>query len=95
MFRSYYVCPQCKHEWTDEWSATSDDDCPNCGARHISPTESEDKYMAKGRRGPSRGWRTFLHNHADGIVAMDLFVVPKDDGVRHSFIVQRLERAYR
>jgi transposase InsO family protein len=34
------------------------------------------KYMAKRSRPPSQGWRTFLRNHADGIVAMDLFVVP-------------------
>lgn len=34
------------------------------------------KYMAKHRRPPSQDWRTFLHNHADGIVSMDLFVVP-------------------
>jgi transposase InsO family protein len=34
------------------------------------------KYMARRRRPPSQGWKTFLHNHADGIVAMDLFVVP-------------------
>ena len=34
------------------------------------------KYMARRRRPPSQGWRTFLRNHADGIVAMDLFVVP-------------------
>ena len=34
------------------------------------------KYMAKRRRPPSQGWRTFLRNHADGIAAMDLFVVP-------------------
>jgi transposase InsO family protein len=34
------------------------------------------KYMARGRRPPSQGWRTFLRNHADGIAAMDLFVVP-------------------
>jgi hypothetical protein len=34
------------------------------------------KYMARGRRGPSQGWRTFLCNHADGITSMDLFVVP-------------------
>src|SRR5271154_424520 len=34
------------------------------------------KYMAKRRRPPSLGWRTFLHNHADGIASMDLFVVP-------------------
>jgi transposase InsO family protein len=25
---------------------------------------------------PSQGWRTFLSNHADGIAAVDLFVVP-------------------
>ena len=24
----------------------------------------------------AQGWKTFLRNHADGIVAMDLFVVP-------------------
>jgi transposase InsO family protein len=33
------------------------------------------KYMVK-RRGPNQGWRTFLHNHAPDIAAMDLFVVP-------------------
>jgi hypothetical protein len=25
---------------------------------------------------PPQGWKTFLHNHADGIAAIDLFVVP-------------------
>ena len=34
------------------------------------------KYMARRRGPPSQGWKTFLRNHADGIVAMDLFVVP-------------------
>jgi transposase InsO family protein len=34
------------------------------------------KYMARRRVPPSQGWKTFLRNHADGIVAMDLFVVP-------------------
>ena len=34
------------------------------------------QYMAKRRRPSSPGWRTFLHNHADGIASMDLFVVP-------------------
>jgi hypothetical protein len=32
--------------------------------------------MARRRDPPSQGWRTFLRNHADGIAAMDLFVVP-------------------
>jgi hypothetical protein len=34
------------------------------------------KDMAKRRGPPSQGWRTFLHNHAPDIAAMDLFVVP-------------------
>src|SRR5436190_23374156 len=34
------------------------------------------KYMVRPRRPPSQGWKTFLHNHADGIASMDLFVVP-------------------
>src|SRR5258708_6226210 len=34
------------------------------------------KYMAKRRGPPSQGWKTFLRNHADGIAAIDLFVVP-------------------
>ena len=32
--------------------------------------------MGRRRRPPSQGWKTFLNNHADGIAAMDLFVVP-------------------
>src|SRR5260370_18859477 len=31
------------------------------------------KYMARRRRPPCQGWTTFVRNHADGIVAMDLF----------------------
>ncbi len=34
------------------------------------------KYMVRRRGPPSQGGKTFLHNHADGIAAMDLFVVP-------------------
>ncbi|TPV99876.1 MAG: hypothetical protein USCAAHI_00675 [Beijerinckiaceae bacterium] len=34
------------------------------------------KYMARHRRPRSQGWKTFLCNHAAGIVSMDLFVVP-------------------
>jgi transposase InsO family protein len=34
------------------------------------------KYMTRRRRPPSQGWKTFLHNHADGIASMDLFLVP-------------------
>lgn len=34
------------------------------------------RYMVKRRGPPSQGWKTFLHNHAEGIAAVDLFVVP-------------------
>jgi transposase InsO family protein len=34
------------------------------------------KYMVKRRGPPSQRWRSFLHNHAADIAAMDLFVVP-------------------
>jgi len=34
------------------------------------------KYMARRRRPPSQGWKTFLRNHADGIASLDLFVAP-------------------
>lgn len=42
LFRNYYQCARCHQEWTDEWSATCDDDCPHCGARHMSPYKSEE-----------------------------------------------------
>jgi hypothetical protein len=41
-FRNYYRCEDCEREWSDEWSCTCDDDCPHCGARHMSPYESDD-----------------------------------------------------
>jgi transposase InsO family protein len=34
------------------------------------------KYLTRRGGPPSQGWKTFLHNHADGIAAMDVFVVP-------------------
>ena len=37
------------------------------------------KYMAKHRIPPSQSWETFLRNHADGIAAVDLFMIPTID----------------
>jgi hypothetical protein len=34
------------------------------------------RYMCRHSRPPSQGWRAFLSNHADGIAAVDLFVLP-------------------
>ena len=33
------------------------------------------KYMVRRRGRPSKNWRTFLRNHAEGIAAIDMFVV--------------------
>ena len=41
-FRNHYRCDRCDGEWTDEWSSMCDDDCPGCGARHMSPSHSDD-----------------------------------------------------
>ena len=37
------------------------------------------KYMVRRHRPPSQSWATFLRNHADGIAATDLLVVPTID----------------
>lgn len=41
-FRNNYKCASCGRKWSDEWSCMCDDDCPHCGARHMSPYNSAD-----------------------------------------------------
>jgi transposase InsO family protein len=49
-------------------------------------------YMVKRSGPPSRGWRTFLRNHAPDIAAMDLFVVPTISfGLLYALVIVRLE----
>jgi uncharacterized protein YhaN len=43
-----------------------EDDKPHLGQTSVA------KYMARRSGPPSQGWKTFLRNHAAGIVAMDL-----------------------
>ena len=51
------------------------------------------KYMVKRRAPPSQGWRTFLHNHAPDVAAMDLFVVPTIGfDLLYAFVIVRLDR---
>jgi hypothetical protein len=42
LFVNAYCCPICDYDWQDEYSCAADDDCPQCGARAISPYWSED-----------------------------------------------------
>ena len=41
-FRNHYRCHRCQAQWNDLWSCMCDDDCPYCGARHMSPCSSDD-----------------------------------------------------
>ena len=41
-YRNYYKCARCDHKWEDQWSCMCDDDCPDCGARHMSPYDADD-----------------------------------------------------
>src|ERR1700755_2012399 len=51
------------------------------------------KHMVRRRGPPSQGWRTFLHNHAPDIAAMDLFGVPNIGfDLLYAFVIVRLGR---
>src|SRR5258708_39610262 len=51
------------------------------------------KYMVKRRGPPSQGWRTFLHNHAPDIAALDPFVVPTIRfDLLYALLIVRLDR---
>ena len=41
-FNNHYQCVRCARTWQSEWSCMCDDDCPFCGARHMTPTDSDD-----------------------------------------------------
>ena len=57
-FTNFYRCSECGGTWHDDWSATCDDDCPHCGARHMSPcgpctlVEAGDQKFSDRRRPP-------------------------------------------
>lgn len=56
IFLNHYTCYRCGNQWTDAWDCHVDDDCPHCGARHCSPTDSEDLVITDNgdRTEPSR-----------------------------------------
>jgi hypothetical protein len=46
------------------------------------------KYMVRGRRPPGQSWKSFLHNNAAAIAAMDLLVVPTIRfGLLYGFVI--------
>ncbi|MHB1109189.1 MAG: hypothetical protein ACYCZU_02545 [Devosia sp.] len=41
-YLNHYECDSCGGRWDDEWSCCCDDECPHCGARNMSPYDSDD-----------------------------------------------------
>jgi hypothetical protein len=63
--------------------------CSSLGLR--SRNRALPSTWSSGEDHPARGWRTFLHNHAADIAAMDLFVVPTIGfDLRYAFVIIRL-----
>jgi hypothetical protein len=52
------------------------------------------KYMVRRRNPPSQTWKTFLRNHAEAIVAIDMCVVPTLTFDLLSYLVRDNDRAY-
>ena len=51
------------------------------------------KYMVKGVRPSSQSWKTFIRNHASGIAAMDLLVVPTISfQLLYAFVILKQDR---
>ena len=50
-FLNFYRCARCQRIWTDQWSCMCDDDCPHCGARHMSPFDSHNLTGLVGQEG--------------------------------------------
>src|SRR4051794_24312218 len=50
---NHYACPRCQYRWSDRWPGEVDNDCPQCGARHVDTylteevmMEFDDRYLA-------------------------------------------------
>jgi hypothetical protein len=56
-FRNDYECARCERRWTDEWSCMCDDVCPHCGARDVTPHESEEL-------------TTLIEKHGEGFIVL-------------------------
>jgi hypothetical protein len=59
----------------------------------IVPVRPSMRACTLSRRPPSQGWRTFVHNHADAIASIDMFVVPAISfGLLYGLLILRQSR---
>ena len=40
--RAFYECPRCGHRWMSVWDSATDEECPECDLRDITPFHSEE-----------------------------------------------------
>jgi hypothetical protein len=61
-YDSHYVCPECSAVWDSEWSCGSDEECPECEARDISPVYRKELTVVVEPSGDGRWaiWRSPL-----------------------------------
>lgn len=39
-----YRCPECDHEWQEQWTSACDSQCPNCGLKDITALSWDEAY---------------------------------------------------
>lgn len=39
-----YRCPECDHEWQEQWTSACDSQCPNCGLKEITALSWDEAY---------------------------------------------------
>ena len=61
-YLNHYRCPDCGNEWEDEWDCEVDDECGECGCRHISPYESDDIEENKSLKSALKHISVLLHD---------------------------------
>jgi predicted Zn-ribbon and HTH transcriptional regulator len=42
LYRIQYICPNCGHEWEEEYSCACDSECPNCECQNIQASSYEE-----------------------------------------------------
>jgi rubrerythrin len=40
--RAFYECPDCGATWSSDWTCATDEECPACDAKNISPVDWTD-----------------------------------------------------
>lgn len=44
LFDIKYRCPECDHEWQEQWTSACDSQCPNCGLKDITALSWDEAY---------------------------------------------------